>query len=138
MVFLKNWSTFPAHLQIRLVPPTEVSQRQTYRITGRNGIVYKTDANFSYPNTESKQWSILILINIPSQKYHKTTVNAYFSASVTDIMSTISTMTDWVRLNVPPTHYRSYGDRYTKVNQKTPQCILTKEYIKHKLHTQKN
>ena len=51
---------------------------------------------------------------------------------------------DWVRLNVPPTHYRSYGDGFLRVKwpnqqcqrtegthkskQKTPQCILTKEY----------
>ena len=56
----------------------------------------------------------------------------------------IDRLIDWVRLNVPPTHYRSYADGFLRVkwpNQqcqstegthisklKTPQCILTKEY----------
>ena len=63
---------------------------------------------------------------------------------------------DCVRLIVPSTHYRSYHTHmgtgfygsndptnsvkalreHTKQN-KTPQCILTKEYREHKLHTKK-
>ena len=32
---------------------------------------------------------------------------------------------DWVRLNVPPTHYRSYGDRFLRVKWPNQQCQST-------------
>jgi len=40
--------------------------------------------------------------------------------------STVSSwLIDWVRLNVPPTHYRSYGDGFLRVKWPNQQCFRT-------------
>ena len=40
---------------------------------------------------------------------------------------------DWVRLNVPPTHYRSYGDGFLRVKWPNQQCQSTEGTVVFKI-----
>ena len=101
----------------------------------------RPDVNINYNCLQSPHTRWCKLCIWKSMQYHHASLN-----SVHYTKPAASRKIDWVRLNVPPTHYRSYRGRVftgqmtqptvskhwrntqTKANQKTSQCILTKEY----------
>jgi len=44
-----------------------------------------------------------------------------------DVVCPKDRLIDWVRFNVPPTQYRSYGDRFLQVKWPNQQCQSTEE-----------